>query len=493
MRAFGVMILALTAGLFQTGAAWAGENSVSTLRQPASIEAQTVAYGRYVLEDDQGGPPPEIPYAPVVEPGGLSFDADYDGGYVNEGNGNVDEGNGYVDDGTGCRGECGDPCGCVECCATPFRLFDCPSLRCRGIEVGGWLDQGITLNSDQPANRFNGPVTFNDRSGEYQLNQLYLYAQRLTETRGCGWDLGGRVDFLYGTDSRFLVSDGLDDDWGDSNRFYGGAMPQLYLDVAFNDLTIRMGRFYSILGYESPMAPENFFYSHTYTRQYGEPFTHTGLLAMYDLNDCWSIAAGFDRGWNNWEDNNGDLSFIGRATWTSCDECTSLSFGITSGNEDDAGLNNRTAYSLVFTQQLTSRLRWVLEHAAGWEESVTTQLGTSDVEWYGVTNYLLYELNPCWSLGLRYEWFADDDGARVDHRNATGGPPNGMFWNGVPFQWNDLALGINWTPNPNVTLRSEVRWDWVDLVGGLAPPDRPFDDYNNANQFLWGTDLIIQF
>jgi hypothetical protein len=371
--------------------------------------------------------------------------------------------------------------------------LNCPTLRCRGIEVGGWLDQGITLNSDDPANRFNGPVTFNDRSGEYQMNQLYLYAQRLADTGGCGWDLGGRVDFLYGTDSRFLISDGLDDDWGDTHRFYGAAMPQLYLDVAYNDLTIRMGRFYSILGYESPMAPENFFYSHTYARQYGEPFTHTGLLAMYDLNECLSIAGGFDRGWNNWEDNNGDLSFIGRTTWTSCDRCTSISFGITTGNEDDAGLNNRTAYSLVFTRQLTNRLHWVLEHAAGWEENVTTQLGTSDAEWYGISSYLFYELNPCWSFGLRYEWFADDDGARVDHRNGAGGPPAGMLYNGVPYQWNDLALGLNWTPNANVTLRSEVRWDWVDLVGGLVPADGPFDDYNNRNQFLVGCDLIVTF
>jgi len=147
----------------------------------------------------------------------------------------------------------------------------------------------------------------------------------------------------------------------------------------------------------------------------------------------------------------------------------------------------------VFTRQLTSRWKWVLEQEAGWEENVTTQMGTADAEWYGLTNYLFYTINPCWSLGLRYEWFADDDGARVDHRNAAGGPPKGMYYDGVPYHWNDLALGVNWTPNRNVTLRSELRWDWLALVGSTVPLDGPFNDYGNRDQFLWATDLIVQF
>jgi len=52
------------------------------------------------------------------------------------------------------------------------------SIECdiSGIEVGGWIDMGYTANADDPANRFNGPVTFNDRSDEFQMNQLWLYS-----------------------------------------------------------------------------------------------------------------------------------------------------------------------------------------------------------------------------------------------------------------------------------------------------------------------------
>src|SRR5262245_50234994 len=87
-------------------------------------------------------------------------------------------------------------------------------LDCRGIKVYGWLDQGFTWNPDSPDNRFNFPMTFNDRSNEYQMNQFYLIAERAVKTDGCCWDFGGRVDVLYGTDYYFTTSVGweLEDD-----------------------------------------------------------------------------------------------------------------------------------------------------------------------------------------------------------------------------------------------------------------------------------------
>ena len=47
-----------------------------------------------------------------------------------------------------------------------------------GVKVGGWANAGITYNAASPNNNFNGPVTFGDRSAEFQLNQLNLFVQR---------------------------------------------------------------------------------------------------------------------------------------------------------------------------------------------------------------------------------------------------------------------------------------------------------------------------
>lgn len=466
--AIGVALL----GAVLTAPAFAQVGATDGLRQPASVRltafesADDYAYlapanGQNTEPSPSDRPAPK----PMVEPA--------------------------ADLGAGCG--CGtvapsvcDPC--TTCCGSdePYRLFDFTALRCRGIEIGGWLDQGITTNADDPANRFNGPVTFNDRSNEYQLNQAYLYMQREADTGGCGWDIGGRVDLLYGTDHRFATANGLEDKWNGGQRFYGLAMPQAYVDVAYNDLTIRMGHYYTIIGNEVVTAPDNFFYSHAYTMQYAEPFTHTGMLAMYDLNDCWSFSGGFDRGWDQWEDNNDELSFLGGLKWTSWDERTSLAMSMTLGKEDDAGENTRRLYSFVFTRQLTDRLQYVFQTDLGNEDNAGWQAG-EDAEWYGFVNYFLYELNPCWSAGLRYEWFSDDDGARV----AGLGNPSGIPLNAVPSQWQEVSLGLNYKPNANVTVRSEVRWDWADPL--INTNDGPFDDFTGRSQFLWGTDLIVRF
>ncbi|MCR4414237.1 MAG: porin, partial [Thermoguttaceae bacterium] len=84
----------------------------------------------------------------------------------------------------------------------------------------------------------------------------------------------------------------------------------------------------------------------------------------------------------------------------------------------------------------------------------------------------------------RYEWFSDDDGVRV----AGLGYPKGISLNAVPSHWQEFSLGVNYTPNANVLVRSELRWDWVDPL--VPVNDYPFDDYSDGSQFLWDEPTV---
>ncbi len=382
----------------------------------------------------------------------------------------------------------GDCCGHSHCVGNCNACDAC----CRsGITIGGWLRQSFTWNPDNPTSNFNGPVTFTDRANEYQMNQLWLYAEREADNGGCGWAIGGRVDVVYGTDARFTTALGLDDNIisDADSRFYKMALPQMYLDVAYNDLTVRIGHFFTIIGYESVPAINNFFVTQNYLMQYGQPFTHTGVLAMYDLTDQITVQGGFTRGWDNWEDNNDDLGFLGGVTWTSCDGRSSLAFAIHTGDEDDAGHNNRTMFSIVASRKVGCRNTVVVEYNYGWEDDGSIwDENLSDAEWYGFNLYLLRDINPCWQVGARYTWFADDDGARVAGLGAPIGwsvPPTGVP---QPAQWQAISLGVIYRPTDNLFVRTEARWDWVE---GLVGPFYPFDDGNNGSQFLWATDVIV--
>ncbi len=65
----------------------------------------------------------------------------------------------------------GESADAVEASAEPgpppgWKLPQPQALQKWGINMGGWLQQGITLNPDYPADRFNGPESTNDRANE---------------------------------------------------------------------------------------------------------------------------------------------------------------------------------------------------------------------------------------------------------------------------------------------------------------------------------------
>ncbi len=434
-----------------------------TLRQPGLVRQATTDTS-YYLEDEPS--PSDVPQ-PVVT-GQIGCD---------------------VGDCTSCGGSCGGTCGGwrlfprAECCE-PWTLF--PELP-GGFTVTGWLDVGATANSDNTASRYNGPLAFNDRR-ELQVNQLYAILERQADTGGCGWDWGARVDVLFGTDYIFNQMRGWEtrDDgtnkWN-NHTYYGLVTPQAYGEIAYNRLSMKIGRFYTIMGYENTQAVNNFFYSHAYTLMYGEPFMHTGGLLTFD-GDAFTVYGGLVNGWDRFDDLSDNLSFLGGVTYTPSHQAYSLTASVISGQENTGVVGiytPRTAYSLVFDWHINDRLEYVFQHDLGWQEDV----GGAGVnaEWYGINQYLYYTLNECWKFGARLEWFRDDDGFRVVGGRATNpyaGGSNGDFY--------ALTVGANWIPSLNVIVRPEIRWDKFNGNGTL-----PFDDNTSDDQLTAAVDVILRF
>src|SRR4029079_6965991 len=170
--------------------------------------------------------------------------------------------------------------------------------------AGGWLAQSFTWNPYNPVDRFNGPVTWTDRSNEYQMNELYGYVGKAANTGGCGWDWGVRTDAMYGTNYRWNTSAGFESHFG-NGQFYGLAIPQLYGEVAYNDVNVKVGRFYSPVGYYVVGTANNFFPLLPYTFQYREPFTHTGVIASKKVSDNLTLGGAVTHGWDD-TDNTGN-------------------------------------------------------------------------------------------------------------------------------------------------------------------------------------------
>jgi len=461
---------ALLPGILVSGALYAQEGSASDQYQRMLVEQTAFEYDNYLyFAPPNDAPSPSPSDRPPAAPEPVVKEAPCDS----------------------CDSSCGTCCGgcCSRSCCDPWTLPQPCFLACRGITIGGWIDQGISVVANNPADRYNGVVTFNDRDDEYQMNQFWLFMERIADTGGYGWAVGGRVDLLYGTDARFTQAvDGLEARWDQRERFYQAALPQFYADVAYNDLTIRAGHFLTMVGYERVEAPQNFFYSHAYAKQYGEPFTHTGVLAIYEPVDRFAVTVGIHRGIDQFDDTDGldRMNFIGAVRLSSWDGMGSVDFAIDSGEQGPD--NDTVVYSLIGTLNLTDRFTYVIEHNLG--QSVggaeLAQAGLRMAEWYGINQYLLYQINPYWALGTRIEWFRDDDGIRV--RGLGDGNLNQTRFSGDFFE---IAVGLNWTPHPNVICRPELRWDWFDTDG--TNDANPYDAGQRDNQFLFGCDLILTY
>ena len=83
--------------------------------------------------------------------------------------------------------------------ADPWTLPQPDCLKSRNITIGGWLDRGIYGNQFAPN---NGPVGLRGIGDGFTADQFWFYAERKTDTKGCGWDIGGRVDYVFGVEAR---------------------------------------------------------------------------------------------------------------------------------------------------------------------------------------------------------------------------------------------------------------------------------------------------
>jgi hypothetical protein len=418
---------------------------------------------------------------------------------------------------SGCNGcnSCCDSCcgwgwpcgGLLECLGEPCKLWE-PCCDCDTTVVGGWLAQSYTANFQSPQDHFNGPLTWTDRSNEYQMNELYFFAGRAANTGGCGFDWGWRTDVLYGTNYRWDTSSGFESNWHTNGAFYGFAVPQLYGEVAVNDLSVKVGRFISPVGYYTVGTANNFFPVLPYTYQYGEPFTHTGALASYKYSDSLTLGGGVTYGWDN-SDNFQNPHAGGLATATyAIDDCRKLAyvgvFGVEPTLNAADAFSQRYLQTMVYTDQLSDDVLWVLQSDYGTQEDFFA--AGNRVKWYGVNTYLYWNMTCRCQWGLNGEWFRDQGGARVGQVLPSNGSPQARGLDadrgpavgspGFDGSFYRMTFGPKYFFTPNVYSRTAFVADYYSGArdtNAAAGLNLPFDDGTKRYQQVLVFDVVATF
>lgn len=346
-----------------------------------------------------------------------------------------------------------------------------------GLNAGGWLAVGATYATDNQANHNNSPISFNDQSNKVLLNQANVFAERLVDMDANEWNVGGRIDALFGTDSRFTQATGLDDKLISERDLghYDLAIPQAYMEVFIpfdKGITAKIGHFYTVIGHEVVTAPNNFFYSHSYAMQYGEPFTHSGVLFSYAVNNNFTVNSGAVTGWDNFDKHLANWNFLGDLSWTNDEASSAVSWSVISGDVSNrVASSNRTLSSLVISQSLGDKLQYVFQNDIGYQRQAINS--ANDVFWYGINQYLFYDVTDTVSAGIRGEWFRDNNGTRLNI--------------GSPGDYYAITAGVNWKAVSWLTLRPELRYDWAHSK------TKAYNNHTQNNQLELAVDMVVTF
>jgi hypothetical protein len=378
-------------------------------------------------------------------------------------------GNGCCDHGWGsCLGDCclGDPWtlqGYLNPCDEPKHTY------------GGWIGVGYYTDNDPFSFDENDLLSFWDNPDQVNLDQLWFWAEKLADADACSADWGYRFDVVYGVDAQktqafgnsgFPNADGWDNDWDHGE--YGWAIPQLYGEVAYGDLSVKIGHFFTLIGYEVVPKTGNFFYSHSFTMFNAEPFTHTGVLGTYSASDDLTLYAGWTLGWDTGFDQFEDGSnFLGGFGVQLTDD-VKYTYICTAG---DLGWREEGySHSNVLDVTLSENWQYVL-HSDYLNTNRPVVVGEDfEDEVISVVNYLFYTLNDCWKLGGRFEWYKANahTGEMVSYYEITG--------------------GVNYHAHANLVLRPEVKYNWTPAEDHFE--DETGEDFNDV---LFGIDAILTF
>jgi hypothetical protein len=346
-------------------------------------------------------------------------------------------------------------------------------------EHNGWSAGGWTQVGYHTANLLN----FNDRKNDVQLHQAWLYAEKALDTSG-GFDLGGRIDYLYGTDAQDTQAFGTgqrgwDNPW--DHGAYGHAIPQAYVEAGYGDLSVKVGHFFTIIGWEVVGAPDNFFYSHAYTMYNSEPFTHTGALATYKVNEDITAYGGYVLGWDSGFDDNGD-AFLGGLSVQVTDSwnITYATIGGRFGEDRLGTFEKGYMHSIVNQYTLSDKLQYITQSDLLNSDGATgTQRDT-----FGINQYLIYALSDCWAVGTRFEWWSVSKDS-VGLGGVAGAQSRVDIY--------DITMGLNYRPHANVIIRPEVRYDWARGATSTELANTVGLFESGRDQFTFGMDTIFTF
>ena len=202
---------------------------------------------------------------------------------------------------------------------------------------------------------------------------------------------------------------------------------------ATDKLSFTVGQFGTHIGYEVIDAPINYNYSLSNLFNNG-PFYHIGMKASYTFSDKAILMAGLVNNWDNLFDNNSQKSLVTQL-YLKPKEGFNVYLNYIGGYGDDTYLTTvatstgnaflenytRNLFDLTTGYQITTKFYLGLNAAYGFYnfkatgadgDAIKAAYGSNKPSWGGVALYSNYAISDVLGIGVRYEYFDDENYVR---------------------------------------------------------------------------------
>ena len=322
----------------------------------------------------------------------------------------------------------------------------------KGISLSGFVDTSYNYNFSSPENHTNVARFFDHNANEFNINTVGLSLQKTVSPEN---RVGFRTDLYFGSDAELIGSVGLGSttDEFDLSQAYGEIlMPTSNLIQGLNDIDLKVGKFYTIVGAEAVASKDAWNTSRGLIFSYSQPTSHTGLLGNYVFTNSWDFSLGVVNGWDIVDDNNTAKTVLTHFGFNNIflPHESSLTIAL-NGISGPEATNNNHSYRHLADIVATYKTPWkpltlMYNFDYGHEDDFIAQ--DSHANWYGHAGFARVDINDQWSIAGRGEYFNDKDGVRIVSGTRA------RYW--------ELTGTLEYRPWKDLITRLEYRYDDAD-------------------------------
>ncbi len=343
------------------------------------------------------------------------------------------------------------------------------------VNVGGYVDVQYNNNFTQPkttaatrpavstATGGTNRVRAYDRyDGSFSVNAAKLYFEKpVKEVKTAGF----RMDLKFGEDPNYTNANGSNntDNLADLEQAYVEYKAPLVegSKILPDAVDIKVGRFFTLAGFEAVDAPANWNISRSLMFNYAAPFTHDGIRTQSSwLEGKADVYLGLNNGWDRAIDNNSMKTIESGLGYSPLND-VKVMHAFYFGAEQPGTEGSKTwLFTNNVNWQASDKLSLGGDYEVGEQHGALDpgvargQHTKNDAWWWGLAGYARYKFTDKFAVATRSELFHDASGIR----------------SGINSAYFEQTLTAEYALTDNLLTRAEFRWDRADdqSIFGIA-------------------------